>query len=81
MMIGATVSVPFVVDSHGSIGEDADKFLNKIARMGADYTREASHDIRSRLADCFSIAIMRGHGALVSAAENMCGYPLLRSAV
>jgi hypothetical protein len=79
LMVGA-VSAPFVVDSHGFIGSDADKLLNTLARLGADYTREASHDIRYRLADCFSIAIMRGHAALVSAAEVMCGCPVLRAA-
>jgi hypothetical protein len=79
MMVGA-VTVPFVVDSHGFIGADADHLLNTLARLGADYTRESSHDIRSRLADCFSIAIMRGHAALVAAAEVQCGCPVLRAA-
>ena len=79
LMVGA-VSTPFVVDSHGFIGADAERLLNTLSRLGADYTREAACDIRSRLADCFSIAIMRGHAACVAAAEVMCGCPVLRAA-
>jgi len=35
-MAGATDKAAFVVEDHGAISEDADSFLNRMARVGSD---------------------------------------------
>ena len=70
-MAGATDKVAFVVEGHGAISDDADSFLNKMARLGSDYTGLPIYHVRDRMADVVAIAIQRGNAQLVSRAGQL----------
>lgn len=71
LMSGASVKVPFVVESHGAVGEGAEVFIAELASRCTDYTFEDYTDVYHRFKDMVAIAVQRGHGLLV---QRVCQF-------
>jgi hypothetical protein len=61
------------------LGDDADRLLNTMAGIAADYTHETRHDFRHRAADVIAVAIQKGHAMLVERALMHIGYAAVQS--
>jgi hypothetical protein len=65
VMSGASVKVPFIVESHGVTSPEAVALIDELAKRCTDYTLEDYYDVMHRYKDIIAISIQRGHARLV----------------